>query len=82
MGRPAAGAGPWELGGQAWPLHLDTGGDASQDTDPDQDGAQLDPTKVHPSDHTDRAVYHIDPRTSGMELRQKTRLNDGTDRPT
>ncbi|KAF3536480.1 hypothetical protein F2Q69_00021388 [Brassica cretica] len=40
-------------------------------------------TEVHPSnrtDQTDRAVYRIDPRTSGMELRLEPRSDNQTDR--
>ncbi|KAF2590407.1 hypothetical protein F2Q70_00040917 [Brassica cretica] len=40
-------------------------------------------TKVHPSnctDQTDRAVYRIDPRLSGMEFRLEPRSDDRTDR--
>ncbi|KAF2535736.1 hypothetical protein F2Q68_00020718 [Brassica cretica] len=39
-------------------------------------------TEVHPSnctDQTDRAVYRIDPRTSGMELRLEPRPDNRTD---
>lgn len=54
--------------------------DAPQNTDSDQDGAQFEPTKVHPSDHTDHAVYRIDPQTSGMKLRHEPRSDDGIDR--
>ncbi|KAG2282650.1 hypothetical protein Bca52824_053870 [Brassica carinata] len=35
----------------------------------------------HP-DHTARAVHHIDPRTSRLELRMEPRPRDGFDRPT
>ena len=40
-------------------------------------------TEVHPSnrtDQTDRAVYWIDPRSSGMEFWLEPRSNDRTDR--
>ncbi|WZZ81828.1 hypothetical protein YC2023_102400 [Brassica napus] len=40
-------------------------------------------TEVHPSnrtDQTDRAVYRIDPRLSGMEFRLEPRSDDRTDR--
>uniref|UniRef100_A0A0D3BHK3 Uncharacterized protein n=1 Tax=Brassica oleracea var. oleracea TaxID=109376 RepID=A0A0D3BHK3_BRAOL len=41
------------------------------------------PVEVHPSDltrQTDRAVYRLDPRTSGLELRPDPRPDDRTDR--
>ncbi|KAF8105370.1 hypothetical protein N665_0158s0052 [Sinapis alba] len=52
------------------------------DADPDN---QITSTEVRPSDHTrqtDRAVYRIDPRTSGMELRLDPRPDDRSNRPT
>ncbi|KAF3524727.1 hypothetical protein F2Q69_00048015 [Brassica cretica] len=51
--------------------------------EPDQDGdqaVQISSTKVRPSDRTDqtdRAMYRIDPRTSGTELRMELRPDDG-----
>ena len=51
--------------------------------EPDQDGdqaVQISSTKVRPSDHTDqtdRAMYRIDLRTSGTELRMELRPDDG-----
>ncbi|KAF3516805.1 hypothetical protein DY000_02060590 [Brassica cretica] len=51
--------------------------------EPDQDGdqaVQISSTEVRPSDRTDqtdRAMYRIDPRTSGTELRMELRPDDG-----
>ena len=62
------------------------GSDAPQYMDPDQDGDQNIlhvPTEVRQSDRadqSDRAVYRLDPRTSGMDLRPNPRPDDGTDR--
>src|SRR5690606_24049297 len=39
---------------------------------------------VHPANRTEqagRAVYHIDPRSSGIVLRMELRQDDQTDRP-
>lgn len=53
--------------------------------EPDQNGdqaVQSSSNKVRPSDRTDqtdRAVYRIDPRTSGVELRLEPRPDDWTD---
>ncbi|KAF2609195.1 hypothetical protein F2Q68_00044457 [Brassica cretica] len=47
----------------------------------DEEDEHLD-TDLDRTDQTDRAVYCIDPHTSGTALRMELRPDDGTDRPT
>ena len=83
---------PIQSTGRASVLSPRTSVDAPQYMDqymePGQDGAQDDqiiPTEVQAADRsrqTDRAVYRINPRASGKELRLEPRPDDRTDRTT
>uniref|UniRef100_A0A0D2ZWJ3 Uncharacterized protein n=2 Tax=Brassica oleracea var. oleracea TaxID=109376 RepID=A0A0D2ZWJ3_BRAOL len=70
----------FEEGSSDAPQYMD------QYMEPGRDGAQDDqiiPTEVQPADRsrqTDRAVYRINPRASGKELRLEPRPDDRTDR--
>ncbi|KAJ4917233.1 Uncharacterized protein Rs2_02783 [Raphanus sativus] len=64
--------------------HIDATQDPDQDQLDDQD-AQIRRTEVHPSvqaKQSNRAVYRINPRSSGKELRMDPRPDDRSDRTT
>ena len=71
---------PFEEGGNDVPQSMYQSKESDQHEDQDIPDV---PIEVHSSDRTrqtDRVVYRLDPRTSGLELRPDPRPDDQTDR--
>ncbi|KAF8113088.1 hypothetical protein N665_0057s0038 [Sinapis alba] len=71
---------PFEKEGNDVPRYMDQYMESDQNGDQDVQHSSTEVRRSARTNQTDHAVYRINPRTSGMELRPEPRLDDRTDR--